>query len=32
MLERAIEKFTAAGQAQQAQVYAAQLATLKASE
>lgn len=32
MLERAIEKFTAAEQAQQAQVYAAQLATLKATE
>ncbi|MFO1044771.1 MAG: putative Ig domain-containing protein [Planctomycetaceae bacterium] len=32
MLERAIEKFTAAGQVQQAQVYAVQLAKLKASE
>lgn len=31
MLERAIEKFTAAGQMQQAQTYAAQLAKLKAS-
>lgn len=32
MLERAIEKFTAAGQAQQAQVYAVELAKLKAAE
>lgn len=32
MLERAIEKFTAAGQAQQAQLYATQLAQLRASE
>ena len=32
MLERAIEKFTTAGQAPQAQVFAVQLAKLKASE
>ena len=32
MLERAIEKFTAAGQAPQAQVFAVQLAKLKAAE